>query len=136
MGNVFIDVMKVNRIDHLVLTTSDIEQTINFYTTILGMELISVEGGRKSLRFGTQKINLHEAGQEISPHARHPLPGSTDLCFITETSIQQVVEHLHSSGITLLKGPTKRIGATGPLFSIYIQDPDGNLLELSNHLKE
>jgi len=136
MGNVFIDVMKVNKIDHLVLTTSDIEQTINFYTTILGMELISVEGGRKSLRFGTQKINLHEAGQEISPHAKHPLPGSTDLCFITETSIQQVVEHLHSSGITLLEGPTKRIGTTGPLLSIYIQDPDGNLLELSNHLKE
>ena len=135
MGNVFIDVMKVNKIDHLVLTTSDIEQTINFYTTILGMELISVEGGRKSLRFGTQKINLHEAGQEISPHAKHPLPGSADLCFITETSIQQVVEHLHSSGITLLEGPTKRIGATGPLLSIYIQDPDGNLLELSNHLK-
>ena len=136
MGNVFIDVMKVNKIDHLVLTTSDIEQTINFYTTILGMELISVEGGRKSLRFGTQKINLHEAGQEISPHAKHPLPGSTDLCFITATSIQQVVEHLHSSGITPLEGPTKRIGATGPLLSIYIQDPDGNLLELSNHLKE
>ena len=136
MGNVFIDVMKVNKIDHLVLTTSDIEQTINFYTTILGMELITTEDERKALRFGKQKINLHKAGQKISPHARHPMPGSTDLCFITETSIEQVVEHLNSCGIIILEGPAKRIGATGALLSIYIQDPDGNLIEISNHLQE
>ncbi len=136
MGNVFIYAMKVKKIDHLVLTTNDIEQTINFYTTILGMELIFIEDERKALRFGKQKINLHKAGQEISPHARHPMPGSTDLCFITETSIEQVVEHLNSCGITILNGPTKRIGATGPLLSIYIQDPDGNLIEISNHLQE
>ena len=134
MGNVFIDAMKVKKIDHLVLTVVDIEQTINFYTTILGLELISIEDGRMALKFGTQKINLHKAGQEISPHAKHPLPGSTDLCFITETSIQQVIEHLNSCGITILEGPAKKIGATGPLLSIYIQNPDGNLIEISNHL--
>ena len=128
--------MKVKKIDHLVLTTGDIEQTIKFYTTILGMELISLKDGRKSLKFGTQKINLHKTGQEISPHAKHPLPGSTDLCLITGTSIQQVVEHLNSYGITIIKGPVKRIGATGPLLSIYIQDPDGSLIEISNQLKE
>ena len=136
MRNVFIDVMKVIKIDHFVLTAEDIEQTINFYTTVLGMELISIEGGRKSLKFGTQKINLHKVGQEISPHAKHPLPGSTDLCFITDTPIHQVVEHLNSYEITILEGPAKRIGATGPLLSIYIQDPDDNLIEISNHLKE
>ena len=93
MAKVFIHAMKVKELDHLVLTTSDIKQTIVFYTTILGMELISLEDGRKSLRFGTQKINLHKAGEEISPHAKHPLPGTNDLCFITETSIEEVIEH-------------------------------------------
>jgi len=128
--------MKVKEIDHLVLTAGNIDLTIEFYTTVLGMELESSKDGRKALRFGMQKINLHKAGQEISPHAKHPLPGSADLCFITEASIQQVVKHLNSYGITILEGPVEKLGTTGPVMSIYIQDPDGNLIEISTHFKK
>lgn len=128
--------MKVKELDHLVLTANDIDKTIKFYTTVFGMELVSFEDGRKSLRFSKQKINLHKAGQEISPHAKHPLPGSADLCFISDTSMEQIIEHLNSCEISILEGPVKRTGATGLLLSIYIQDPDGNLLEISIHLTE
>jgi catechol 2,3-dioxygenase-like lactoylglutathione lyase family enzyme len=126
--------MKINKLDHLVLTVNDIDMTITFYTDVLDMTVAHTAGGRKSLRFGKQKINLHTAGQEISPHARHPLPGSADICFVTETSMQQVIEHLSSHKITILAGPAKKVGATGSLLSIYIQDPDGNLIEISNQL--
>ena len=126
--------MKVKELDHFVLTANDIEDSIQFFTTVLGMELVSFEDGRNSLIFGKQKINLHQAGKEILPHAKHPLPGSADLCFVTDTSMEQILEHLNTCGITILEGPVKRIGATGPLQSIYIQDPDGNLIEISNQL--
>jgi catechol 2,3-dioxygenase-like lactoylglutathione lyase family enzyme len=96
------------------------------------MELESFGGGRKALSFGMQKINLHQAGHEISPHAKHPLPGSLDLCFITDTSLQLVIEWLKSCGSSILEGPVERTGSTGPLMSVYIQDPDGNLIEISN----
>ena len=130
----FIDTMKVKELDPFVLTANDIEDSIQFYTTVLGMELVSFEDGRNSLIFGKQKINLHQAGKEILPHAKHPLPGSADLCFVTDTSMEQILEHLNTCGITILEGPVKRIGATGPLQSIYIRDPDGNLIEISNQL--
>jgi catechol 2,3-dioxygenase-like lactoylglutathione lyase family enzyme len=128
--------MKIRQLDHLVLTVDDLDRTIQFYTTVLGMELVTFENRRKALRFGTQKINLHKAGQEVSPNARHPLPGSLDLCFISDTSMEQIIEHLNSCEIPILEGPVKRTGATGPLLSIYIQDPDGNLIEISIHLTE
>ena len=126
--------MKLQKLDHLVLTAKDIDQIITFYTRVLGMELVHMNDERKALRFGRQKINLHKAGQEISPHARHPLPGSADICFLTETSMQQVIEHLNFHKITILAGPAERVGATGPLLSIYIQDPYGNLIEISNQI--
>ena len=126
--------MKVKELDHLVLTANDIEDSIHFFTTVLGMELVSFEDGRNSLIFGKQKINLHQAGKEVLPHAKHPLPGSADLCFVTDTSMEQILEHLNTCGITILEGPVKRIGATGLLQSIYIQDPDGNLIKISNQL--
>ena len=126
--------IKTNKLDHLVLTVNGIAQTVEFYTTVLGMELVSYENGRKSLRFGSQKINLHQAGKEILPHAKHPLPGSADLCFVTDTPMEHILEHLNTFEITILEGPVKRIGATGPLLSIYIQDPNGNLIEISNQI--
>jgi catechol 2,3-dioxygenase-like lactoylglutathione lyase family enzyme len=126
--------MKIKKLDHLVLTVNDIDMTITFYTDVLDMTVAHTAAGRKSLRFGKQKINLHKAGQEISPHAMHPLPGSADICFLTETSMQQVIEHLNFHKITILAGPAERVGATGPLLSIYIQDPDGNLIEISNQI--
>jgi catechol 2,3-dioxygenase-like lactoylglutathione lyase family enzyme len=106
--------MKIKKLDHLVLTVNDIDMTITFYTEVLDMTVEHTAAGRKSLRFGKQKINLHKAGQEISPHARHPLPGSADICFVTETSMQQVIEHLNFHKITILAGPAERDGATGP----------------------
>ena len=128
--------MKINELDHLVLTANDIDKTITFYTEVLGMELVQTDVERKSLRFGNQKINLHKAGQEISPHAKHPLPGTADLCFVTETPMQQVIEHLNSYKITIIDGPAERTGTTGPLLSIYIRDPDGNLIEISNQFEK
>ena len=124
--------MQINKLDHLVITVTDIEQTLGFYTRVLGMEADVFEDGRKALRFGEQKINLHKAGEEIKPHAQAPMPGSTDICFITETPLQQIMNHLTSCNVKIIAGPVKRSGAAGPLLSIYIRDPDGNLIELAN----
>jgi catechol 2,3-dioxygenase-like lactoylglutathione lyase family enzyme len=123
--------MKIKELDHVVITATDIERTVTVYTRVLGMELDSFAEDRKALRFGRQKINLHKRGEEIFPHARNPLPGSADLCFLTDVPMQQVVEHLHSLGIEILEGPVQKTGAAGPMFSVYIQDPDGNLLEIA-----
>ncbi len=93
-------------------------------------------GGRRALHFGEQKINLHEAGREFDPKAWHPTPGSADLCFITQVSLEQVIAHVKSCGVEILEGPAKRTGAVGSLESIYIRDPDGNLIEISNYVEE
>ena len=126
--------MQIDSLDHLVLTVRDIEATCDFYVRILGMTVVIFGEGRTSLRFGRQKINLHQAGREFEPKARHPTPGSADLCFITSVPLPQVIEHLESCKTEIVVGPVKRIGATGPLRSVYIYDPDGNLLEISNTL--
>ena len=128
--------MKINIIDHLVITVHDLDETITFYTRILGMEAVTFAEERKALVFGTQKINLHKAGEEIQPHAKNPLPGSADLCFITETPMQQVISHLSSFDVSIIEGPVEKTGATGPLLSIYIRDPDDNLIELANQVNE
>ena len=116
------------------MTVTDIDQSIAFYSEVLGMEAITFAGGRRALRFGDQKINLHRAGQEIWPHAQKPTPGSTDLCFITETPLQDFTSSLTSCSVSILKGPLTRNGAAGSLHSIYINDPDGNLIEIANSL--
>jgi len=121
----------MQELDHVVLTVTDFEKTVEFYTRVLGMELESFSEDRKALRFGRQKINLHKAGKEIFPHARNPLPGSADLCFLTDLPLLQVIEHFNSMGIEILNGPVQKTGATGPIFSVYIQNPDGNLLEIA-----
>src|SRR4051794_36611896 len=124
--------MRLDRLDHLVLTVRDIDASIAFYSNVLGMEAVTFGQGRHALAFGQQKINLHQAGHEFEPKAVHPTPGSGDLCFITSIPLTEVVAHLKAQGVTIEEGPVPRTGAVGPLLSIYLRDPDGNLIEVSN----
>ncbi|MEZ4657361.1 MAG: VOC family protein [Caldilineaceae bacterium] len=125
--------MHIDRLDHLVLTVRDLDATVQFYTNILGMDAITFGAdNRKALTFGAQKINLHTAGREFEPKARHPTPGSADLCFITATPLSDWLAHLAKCKICVEEGPVRRTGATGALASIYIRDPDANLIEISN----
>ncbi len=131
-GQVRLIKMKIRWIDHIVLTVSDIAQTCRFYTQILGMEEVTFLNNRKALKFGNQKINLHLKGHEYDPKAKQPTPGSADICLIVETSLDEVINRLKKYRIRIEDGPIERTGAQGVLISIYIRDPDGNLLELSN----
>jgi catechol 2,3-dioxygenase-like lactoylglutathione lyase family enzyme len=124
--------MQIDHLDHLVLTVQNIQTTCAFYSRILGMQVITFEEGRKALRFGDQKINLHLKRKEIDPKAQHPTPGSADLCFLTSMPLEQVITHLQSCHVSVLLGPVKQTGATTSLVSLYFRDPDGNLLEVSN----
>ena len=125
--------MKVDRIDHLVLTVSDIDEACKFYSQVLGMEEVTFGSGRKALQFGRQKINLHEVGKEIEPKASQPTPGSADLCFITGIPLDQVIIHIRAHDVEIIEGPVDRAGAQGSIESVYIRDPDGNLIEVSNY---
>jgi len=125
--------MKIDRLDHLVLTVKNIAATCEFYSNVLGMEVVAFGEGRKALAFGTQKINLHESGKEFEPKAQYPTPGSADLCFITSTPLAKVIEHLHHCSVEIVEGPVKRTGAVGPILSVYFRDPDMNLIEVSNY---
>src|SRR5712692_3404677 len=125
--------MKLDRLDHLVLTVRNIETTCKFYSDVLNMEVITFENGRKALSFGSQKINLHEAGKEFEPKAYRPTPGSADLCVTTTTPIDQVVKQLELSKVRILEGPIRRTGALGQMMSVYFRDPDLNLIEVSNY---
>ncbi|ESQ98814.1 virulence protein [Stutzerimonas chloritidismutans AW-1] len=127
--------MPIDHIDHLVLTVADIEKTVDFYTRVLGMQLVTFGEGRKALTFGNQKINLHQAGREFEPKAERPTPGSADLCFIVATPLDRVIAHLEAQGVAIVEGPVQRTGATGPILSVYLRDPDHNLIELSNPLE-
>ena len=126
--------MKITRIDHLVLTVRDLDATCRFYAEVLGMEVVTFGEGRKALQFGHQKLNLHEAGREFEPHAQRPVPGSVDLCLLTDTPLTEVVATLQAAGVAVEQGPVRRTGATGPLMSVYVRDPDQNLVELANAL--
>jgi catechol 2,3-dioxygenase-like lactoylglutathione lyase family enzyme len=123
----------IDRIDHLVLTVADIGQTVDFYVRVLGMEPVTLGGGRRALRFGCHKLNLHQAGRELEPKARRPTPGSADLCLVTTTPLDRVVDHLRAQGVPVEEGPVARTGATGPITSVYFRDPDGNLVEVSTY---
>ncbi|WP_420571636.1 VOC family protein [Kordia sp.] len=127
--------MKIERIDHIVLTVKNIEETIEFYTNILGMKVITFGENRKALTFGNQKINLHEKGKEFEPKAKLPTVGAADLCFIVSTKIETVKTELLDKNIEIVEGIVERTGATGKIRSIYLRDPDQNLIELSNHIK-
>ncbi|MGR9437991.1 VOC family protein [Rhizobium leguminosarum] len=124
--------IRIDRLDHLVLTVDDIAISCDFYSRILGMSVETFAEGRKALKFGGQKINLHHAGHEFDPKARQPTPGSGDLCFIAETPLADVIAHLEAAGVAIEEGPVERTGATGRLRSVYFRDPDGNLIEVSN----
>jgi len=125
--------MNITHIDHLVLTVANIETTLNFYQRILGMEKQTFANNRVALKFGNQKINLHQAGNGVEPKANTPLPGSADLCFVTQSSLSVAMQHVRDCGIEILQGPVTRTGATGPVISFYFRDPDLNLIELCHY---
>ncbi|MEO0856348.1 MAG: VOC family protein [Bacteroidota bacterium] len=124
----------IDSFDHLVLTVRDLDATIAFYTEVLGMEVVTFGEGRKALHFGSQKINLHLAGHEFEPKAAAPSPGSADLCFLTSVPVETVAERLARLSIAVIEGPVHRTGATGPIRSVYVRDPDGNLVEIANRV--
>lgn len=126
----------VASLDHLVLTVAKVSATVSFYTDVLGMraeEFHPADGSiRTALKFGDQKINLHPAEGPFEPKARHPLPGSADLCFLTRETLENWTGHFSRLGIPIESGPVARTGATGPIISLYIRDPDGNLIEIAS----
>ncbi len=124
--------MRIDRIDHFVLTVASIEATCAFYSDVLGMEVVTFAGGRRALSFGAQKINLHEVGREFEPKAARPTAGSGDFCLIADTPLEEVIAHLQARGIAIEEGPVSRTGATGPIRSVYFRDPDDNLVEIAN----
>jgi len=126
--------MHVDAIDHFVLTVASIEAACAFYERVLGMTPVSFGAGRKAVAFGSQKINLHLAGQEFTPHAQHPLPGSADVCFITSLPLDDCMAHVRALGVQIIEGPVDKIGATSKLRSFYFRDPDQNLIEVSNRV--
>ena len=125
--------MRVVSLDHLVITVHDMSRTIKFYVDILGMREVTFGDDRKALTYGQQKINLHQFGEEFEPKASRPLPGTADLCFLIDVDLSECIEHLISNDIEILQGPIERTGALGPINSIYIRDPDANLIELSTY---
>ncbi|MFB9830668.1 VOC family protein [Actinoallomurus acaciae] len=127
--------MRIDRLDHLVLTVADMEATVGFYVRVLGMEEVTFGEGRRALAFGRSKINLHPAGREYEPKAARPTPGSADLCLITDTPIDRVVAELAEHGVPIEEGPVARTGATGPILSVYLRDPDDNLIEISTYVR-
>jgi catechol 2,3-dioxygenase-like lactoylglutathione lyase family enzyme len=128
--------MKVQRFDHIVLTVRSIDATCDFYTRVLGMEVVTFPDGRTALHFGEQKINLHAAGHELELRAQHPAPGSGDLCFVTEACPAEIARQLQQLKVEIELGPVSRRGACGPMTSFYMRDPDANLIEVATYIKD
>jgi catechol 2,3-dioxygenase-like lactoylglutathione lyase family enzyme len=126
--------MKVQRIDHVVLTVADVDRTLAFYQRVLGMAPVSFGEGRRALAFGDQKLNLHQAGREFEPKALRPTPGAIDLCFTTDVPLDEIAAHLRSESVVIEHGPVDKVGARSALRSLYFRDPDGNLIEVSNEV--
>ena len=126
--------ININRLDHLVLTVKDIDKTVTFYTEVLGMKKEIFKESRVALKYGNQKINLHQLGNEFEPKAKNVKEGSADLCFIIDTPLLQAKEYIESLNIEIEEGIVTRTGATGEIESIYLRDPDKNLIELSNYI--
>ena len=126
----------IDRLDHLVLTVKDVAATCDFYHRVLGMEIVTFAGGRKGLAFGRNKINLHQQGKEFEPKADRPTPGSADFCLITEHPIAEVIQRLQRAKVAIVQGPVEKIGALGPMVSVYFRDLDLNLVEISNYAEK
>ncbi len=126
----------IDRLDHLVLTVKDVAATCDFYQRVLGMEIVTFAGGRKGLAFGRNKINLHQQGKEFEPKADRPTPGSADFCLITESPIAEVIKRLQQANVPIVQGPVEKIGALGPMVSVYFRDLDLNLVEVSNYAEK
>lgn len=123
----------IESLDHLVLTVADIEAAAAFYCGVLGMERVGFAGGRTALAFGRQKINLHQRGREFEPKAQAPTPGSADLCFVAAVPLAEVRARLDAAAVVIEAGPVARTGAVGPITSLYVRDPDGNLVEICRY---
>jgi catechol 2,3-dioxygenase-like lactoylglutathione lyase family enzyme len=121
-------------LDHLVITVRDVEATCRFYADVLGMNVVTFGQGRIALEFGGQKLNVHPVGGTSLLVAAQPMPGSADLCFLSDTPVAEWMKHVTACGVALIEGPARRTGARGPIVSIYFRDPDGNLIEVSNSL--
>ena len=124
--------LNIDRMDHFVITVADRERTAAFYRDVLGMTIKPFGNDRLAIHFGEHKINIHVRGAELAPYAAAPTPGSADVCFITPVPVEEVAQWLSSKGIAVELGPVSCTGATGPLTSVYLRDPDGNLIELAN----
>jgi catechol 2,3-dioxygenase-like lactoylglutathione lyase family enzyme len=126
--------IQIDRLDHLVLTVASIDETCEFYTRVLGMSVSRFGEGRTALKFGRQKINLHEVGKEFVPRAAHATAGSGDLCLVSASPLNDVIRHLEECGVKIIEGPVAKTGATGPIRSVYFRDPDENLIEVSEYV--
>lgn len=129
--------MRLQSLDHFVLTVADIDATVDFYRRVLGMQAIRFHSGgveRVALRFGGQKINLHQRGAGFRPGALRPMSGTGDFCLLSDTPLETVIHELTANGVEIVEGPVDRTGATGPLRSVYLRDPDGNLVEIANRV--
>jgi catechol 2,3-dioxygenase-like lactoylglutathione lyase family enzyme len=126
--------VRIESLDHFVLTVASIEATCEFYARVLGMEIEQFGEARTALKFGNQKINLHEVGKEFEPKAKTPTAGSGDFCLLTQTPIADVAAHIKACGVKIVDGPVQRTGAMGPIMSVYFRDPDYNLVEVSHPL--
>lgn len=127
--------LQISHIDHIVLTVENLDATCEFYARVLGMQIVTFGDNRKALKFGQQKINLHQLGHEFEPKAAHPTSGSLDLCLISDTPLEQVVVQLEQMGVPIESGIVQRTGAVGAIASLYIRDPDDNLIEISNYIR-
>lgn len=125
--------MRISGLDHVVIYAVDVDRTIEFYTTVLGMTHVVFDDHYDALRFGEQKINVHSAAAPFLPHADRPAPGSFDVCLVTDTPMPDVLAHLRSHNIATVEGPCRQTGAMGQMVSVYVNDPDGNLIEIANY---
>lgn len=126
--------MEISKLDHFVLTVRDTEETVSFYTSVMGMKKEMFGQGRIALKYGDQKINIHALGDKFEPKASKPVPGSADLCFITKTPLNEAISHVKSFGVEIIEGPVERRGANGTILSFYFRDPDNNLIEVANEM--
>lgn len=128
--------ISVDKVDHLVLTVTDVEQAVEFYERVLGMSAVTLPGGRRAVRFGAQTVKLHAASELVEPTAMHPVPGSANVCLLVTNAISEVQEHLRAHDVRIEEGPVSRTGSLGSITSLYVRDPDGNLIEVARYDQE